>query len=96
MSTQYVLDDSASQDGFVDVYRVNVDESDAAHMGAVQRHWKTCLDNRRIATFTPGEGTNMEVHWNSPVSREDVEQVKRKLWLYAQRSFYYSGIIPSE
>ena len=27
MSTQYVLDDSASQDGFVDVYRVDVNES---------------------------------------------------------------------
>lgn len=61
MIRQYILDDNSSQDGCIDVYRVDVDESDAAHMGAVQRHWKTCLDNRRIATFTPGEGTNMEV-----------------------------------
>ena len=96
MTTQYVLDDSASQDGCIDVYRVDVDESDATHMRAVQQHRKICFDNRRIATFTPGEGTNMEVHWNGPVSGEDVEQVKRKLWLCAQRSFYYSGIIPSE
>lgn len=90
MSTQYVLDDSASQDGCIDVYRVDVDESDAAYMGAAQQHRKICFDNRRIATFTLGEGTNMVVHWNGPVSSKDVEQVKRKLWPCVQRSLRYS------
>lgn len=89
MTTQYVLDDSASQDGCIDVYRVDIGESDAAHMGAAQQHRQICSDNRHIATCTLGEGTNMVVYWGGSVSSKDVEQVKRELWPCMQRSLRY-------
>ncbi len=86
MITQYVLDDNSSQDGCIDVYRVDVDESDAAHMGAAQRHRKTCEYSRRVATYRCGSVYSDVLHLYGITNREDIDQVKRALSRYYESS----------
>lgn len=89
MTTQYFLDDNSSQDGCIDVYRIHADESDVARTGAAEQQQICLHDDRRVATCTLGEGTNMVVYWSGSASSKDVEQVKRKFWRCMQRSLRY-------
>lgn len=86
MTTQYVLDDNTSQDGRVDVYRVDIGESDAAHMGAAQQHRHICLYNRRVATYRCGSVYADVLHLYGITNLADIDQVKRVLSRYYKNS----------
>lgn len=86
MTTQYVLDDSASQDGCIDVYRVDVNESGTTPTRAAQQHRKICEYSKRVATYRCGSVYSDVLHLYGITNREDIDQVKRALSRYYESS----------
>lgn len=82
MTTQYVLDDSASQDGCVDVYQV----PGTTPTRAAQQHRRICLYNRCVATYRCGSVYSDVLHLYGITNREDIDQVKRALSRYYENS----------
>ena len=81
MSTQYVLDDSAGQDGCIDVHQV----PDTMPTRAAQQHRYICLDNGRVATYIRGLYADV-LHLYGITNTADIDQVKQVLSRYYKSS----------